>query len=109
MNTTTNKFLKNQYKEVLIYIITNSNNTNRLGTTIILNKNLSLYIYKIIELPECAIIIILKFKNRIEITATSIYNKFNKDKRISREIIDYLKKYSYIKYQIIMGNLNENQ
>src|SRR3954464_2733369 len=48
-NELTNKFLKNHYKEVFIYITTDPTDTNRSGTAIIINRNLNAYIYNIQE------------------------------------------------------------
>ena len=108
-NEITNRFLKNHYKEVLIYATTDSNDINGSGTAIIIDKTLSAHIHNVQEVPGRAITLTLKFKNRITMAITSIYNKANRDKRISREIIDHLKQNEHIENQIIMGDLNENQ
>src|SRR4051812_1111215 len=74
-----------------------------------ISRNLSTYIHKIIKAPSWVIIIIMKFKEKINITITSIYNKANYNKRINRQIIDHLKKTDHIIYQIIMSDFNKNQ
>ena len=108
-NTITNRYLKNHYKEVTIYATTDPNDINGSGTAIIINKELNAHVQEIRDLPGRAIILILKFKKKINIAITSIYNKANKDRIISRQIIDHLKKLDHIEHQIIMGDLNENQ
>ena len=108
-NKITNRFLKNHYREVLIYATTDPKDTNGSGTAILINKTLSAHIHNVQEVPGRAITLTLKFKNKVTVTITSIYNKANKDKRISRQIIDHLKLNEHIENQVIMGDLNENQ
>jgi hypothetical protein len=108
INEQTNRFLKNHYKDVLCYVTIDTKDINGLETAIIINQNLSAHIHEVEEEPGRAITLVLKFKNKITVTITSIYNKAKRDKRISRNIINYLKKYEHIEYRIIMGDLNEN-
>src|SRR3954465_15933451 len=91
-NNMTNKFLKNHNKEVLIYSTSDPNDINGSGAAIIINRNLGAHIHEIIEESGRAITLILKFKRKTNIAITSIYNKANRDKRISRQIIEHLKK-----------------
>ena len=110
INEQTNRFLKNHYKDVLCYTTTDTKDINRSGTAIIIiNRNLSAHIHEVEEEPGRAITLVLKFKNKITVTITSIYNKAKRDKRISRNIINHLKKYEHFEHRIIMGDLNENQ
>ena len=90
-NEITNRFLKNHYKEILIYATTDPKDINGSSTAILINKTLSAHIHKVQEVPGRAITLTLKFKNKVTVTITSIYNKANKDKRISHQIIDHLK------------------
>src|SRR4051794_14174736 len=76
-NEITNRFLKNHYKEILIYATTDPKDINGLGTAIIIDKTLSAHIHNIQEVLGRTITLTLKFRNRITITITSIYNKAN--------------------------------
>ena len=79
-NEITNRFLKNHYREVLIYTITDPKDINGSGTAILINKTLSAHIHNVQEVPGRAITLTLKFKNKVTVTITSIYNKANNDK-----------------------------
>ena len=109
INEQTNRFLKNHYSNVLLYATTDPKDINGSGTAIIIDRNLSTHIHEVEEEPGRAITLTLKFKNKTTVTITSIYNKARRDKRISREIINHLKKYEHIDHRIIMGDLNENR
>ena len=91
-NKITNKFLKNHYNKTLIFATSDPNDINGSGTVIVINKELNEHIHNIQEVLGRAITITLKFQGKITITVTSIYNKVKKDKRISWEIINHLKK-----------------
>ena len=105
----TNRFLKNHYKEVLIYATTDPDDINGSGIAIIIDRALSAHIYEIQEVPGRTITLVIKFKGKVSIAITSIYNKANRDKRISRRITEHLEKLNNIQYQIIMSDFNENQ
>src|SRR4051812_29876262 len=108
-NELTNKFLKNHYKEVLIYATTDPTDINGSGTAIMINRNLNAHIHNIQEEPGRAITLTLKFEGKITLVITSIYNKANRDKRISRRIIEHLRRNNHIDNHIIMGDFNESQ
>ena len=90
LNETTAKWLKNKNKEVTILHTTNSDDTNGSRAGIIINRTLLPHIHQIKEQSGRCLTIILKFKNKVSIAISSIYDKANRDKKITREITKHL-------------------
>ena len=105
----TAQFLKKQHPKLIQLHSTDPNNPNGSGVAIIINRTLAPHIHQISEVPGRCITVHMKFKGKITITITGIYNQANKDKNTAHSITKHLQHHhQHSTHSIIGGDFNES-
>src|SRR3954469_11307309 len=81
INSITAKTIRNRFTNTLIYHSADDEKVNSSGVAIIVNKEMAAHIHKISEVAGRCITLILRFKRKVTIAITAIYNKSNNNKR----------------------------